>query len=304
MSILVLGSGGQIGSELMRTFRRDGVSITGLTHAQLDIANRGAVETAIAASRPDLVVNTAAYTAVDRAESDRNVALRVNRDGPAFVAEACTRVGAALIHLSTDYVFDGNARTPYKEDAAPAPVSVYGHSKVEGEIAVRARLENHIILRTAWVYGLEGRNFMKTMLELAQSRSELRVVSDRWGSPTSAREIAHAIAAMARRMSTGDALWGTYHFAGAGVTSWHGYAEAIFEFAARSGLSRPHVIPIASSDYPAAARRPAYSALDCAKITRNFGLEPRPWRDALEEMLACYLDQRLRSGEAAFCRSS
>jgi dTDP-4-dehydrorhamnose reductase len=301
MRILVLGSAGQVGAELLRTVPREGVAVSGLTHEQLDIADREAVATVIAASRPDLVVNAAAYTAVDRAESDRETAVRVNRDGAGFVAEACARAGATLIYLSTDYVFDGKARTPYREDAAPAPLSVYGRSKLDGETAVRARLEHHIILRTAWVYGLDGRNFMKTMLELARSQSELRVVSDQHGSPTSAREIAHAVAAIAGRMGAGADHWGTYHVAGAGVTSWHGFAEAIFEFAARYGLPRPRVIPIASSEFPAAARRPVYSGLDCAKIARDFGLEPKAWRHALEEMLASYLDQR--GGGAAFTKS-
>ncbi len=289
MSILVLGSGGMVGSELLRTFRSLGIASTGLARDQLDISEARAVETAIAAARPDLVVNAAAYTAVDRAESERDAAIRVNRDGAAFVAEACARAGAALIHLSTDYVFDGAARAPYREDADTAPLSVYGRSKLEGEIAVRVRLERHIILRTAWVYGLEGRNFMKTVLELAQSRSELRVVSDQQGSPTSAREIAHAIAVIARRVGAGADSWGTYHFAGAGVASWHGFAAAIFGFAARHGVPTPRVIPVASSEYPTAARRPGYSVLDCAKIARDFGLEPRPWRDALEEMVTCLL---------------
>lgn len=289
MRVLVLGSGGQVGSALLRTTGRDGVAMTGLTHAQLDIADRDAVERAIGASQSDLVVNAAAHTAVDRAESERDAAMRVNRDGAGFVAEACARAGAALVHLSTDYVFDGNARTPYPEDAPTAPLSVYGRSKAEGESAVRARLERHIILRSAWVYGCNGRNFVKTMLELGQNRSELRVVSDQQGSPTSARQTADAIAAIARRIAAGTVPWGTYHFAGTGVTSWHGFAEAIFEIAARNGRRAPRIIPVATADYPTAARRPAYSALDCAKIAGSFGIATRPWREALEQMLACYL---------------
>ena len=285
----MLGSGGQIGSELSRRLPIERVEVTGLAHEQLDIADRNAVESAIGASKADLVVNAAAYTAVDRAESDRDAALRVNRDGAGFVAEACARARAYLIHLSTDYVFDGNARTPYREDAPTTPLSTYGRSKADGEAAVRARLGNHVILRTSWVYGLDGRNFVKTMLELAQSRSELRVVSDQQGSPTSTKEIAKAVAAIARRVGAGAVSWGTYHVAGSGVTTWYGFAEAIFQIAARYGLRAPRLIPIASSDYPRAAPRPAYSVLDCAKIARDFGIAPRPWRDALEEMLACYL---------------
>jgi len=292
MRILVLGSGGQVGSAVMATSWPSGASVEGLTHAKLDISVRGAVQRAIAGARPDLVVNAAAYTAVDRAETEKDTAFAINRDGAASVAEACARTGAALIHLSTDYVFDGTARTPYDEDAVVAPLSVYGHSKAEGESAVRRRLDRHIILRTAWVYGLVGRNFVKTMLSLAETRSELRVVADQQGSPTSADEIAGAIAVIAGRCAIGPIPWGTYHFTGAGVTAWHGFAEAIFELAAPFGVRAPTIIPIATADYPTAAQRPAYSVLDCAKLARAFRVSPRPWRDALAEMLTRHFETR------------
>jgi dTDP-4-dehydrorhamnose reductase len=291
MKILVLGSGGQVGSEVMAATWPSGIAVEGLAHAELDIADDRAIQRTIAAARPDLVVNAAAYTAVDRAEAESGAAFSVNRDGAASVAKACARAGAALVHLSTDYVFDGSARTPYDEDATPAPLSVYGRSKADGETAVRGHLDRHIILRTAWVYGPVGRNFVKTMLSLAETRSELRVVADQRGSPTSASEIARAIASIA----VGPVAWGTYHFTGAGVTTWHGFAEAIFELAAPLGVRAPRVIPITSAEYPTAARRPAYSVLDCARIARAFGVTPRPWGDALADMLARYISARPRT---------
>jgi dTDP-4-dehydrorhamnose reductase len=294
MKILVLGSGGQVGSEVMAASWPSGVAAEGLAHANLDISDRDAVQSAITGACPDLVVNAAAYTAVDRAETDSEAAFAINRDGAASVAEACARNAAALIHLSTDYVFDGTVRTPYREDVPMAPLSVYGQSKAEGESAVRHHLDRHVIVRTAWVYGLVGRNFVKTMLSLAETRSELRVVADQQGSPTSASEIADVISVIAGRCAIGPIPWGTYHFAGAGVTTWHGFAEAIFELAAPFGVRAPTIIPIATADYPTAARRPAYSVLDCAKLSSAFGVTPRPWRAALAEMLARHLPARSR----------
>ena len=285
MKVLILGCHGQIGSELLRARWAAGFALQGLARAELDIADGAATLAAVAASGAALVVNAAAYTAVDRAEAETALAFRVNRDGAANVAAACAATGAALIHVSTDYVFDGRQRTPYREDDPIAPLGAYGKSKAAGEAAIRAGLDRHIILRTAWVYGRTGENFVKTMLRLGAERDELRVVVDQVGSPSSAADVAQAIAQMAARFD-GGAPWGTYHYTGAGEVSWHGFAEAIFDLAFPYTGRRPRITAITTADYPTAAPRPAYSVLDCSKIAQRFGIEPRPWRDSLARMVS------------------
>jgi dTDP-4-dehydrorhamnose reductase len=288
MKVLVLGSLGQIGSELLRTDWGSDFAVHGLAHSALDITDRNATLAAVAASGAELVVNAAAYTAVDRAEAETALAFGVNRDGAANVAAGCAATGAALIHVSTDYVFDGKQRTPYCEDDPIAPLGAYGQSKAAGEAAIRERLDRHIILRTAWVYGHAGQNFVETMLRLGMEREELRVVSDQIGSPSWAADIARAIAQIAARLGEGSKAWGTYHYTGVGEVSWHGFAEAIFDLAYPYTGRRPRVIAIATAEYPIAAARPAYSVLDCSKIAAQFGIRPQPWRDSLARMLAEY----------------
>jgi len=299
MKVLVLGAGGQVGRELCRLRWPAPFEIAAFDRGGLDIARREAVFAAIARERPDFVVNAAAYTAVDRAESEPEAAWAGNCTGPANLAAACAEAGIPLIHISTDYVFDGGKIGPYREDDPVNPLGVYGASKEAGDRAIREALRQHVILRTAWVYSAHGHNFVKTMLRLAAGRQPtglsrgerpvLRVVADQTGSPTSAADIAGAIAAIVQRLAAGSTAWGTYHFAGAGAVTWHGFAEAIFELAApwnSTGRGPPPLVEaITTAEYPTPARRPANSVLDCTRIGEAFGIKPRPWRAALAEVV-------------------
>ncbi|MFN3310656.1 MAG: dTDP-4-dehydrorhamnose reductase [Thermomonas sp.] len=289
MRLLLLGGNGQVGRELRRTLpalgevvvaTRDGAD--GERVADLDAPQ--ALPELVARIAPDVVVNAAAHTAVDRAESEPESAFRVNAEAPAALARACAGTGALLVQYSTDYVFDGRGTRPYREDDATAPLGVYGASKLAGEEAIRASGARHAILRTAWVYAAHGRNFLHTMLRLAAERDELRVVADQIGTPTPAAWIAEATAHILRR---GLAASGTWHLVAAGQTSWHGFAEAIMDEALAAGLlaRRPRVLPIATADYPTPARRPAYSVLDTTKAQREFELAPPDWRAGLRATL-------------------
>jgi len=284
--ILVTGAGGQVGTELLARAARHGHEAKGLVRADLDISDAGAVQAAVQAAKPSLIVNAAAYTAVDRAEEDRDAAFAINRDGPANLAAAAKAAGIPLIHISTDYVFDGSKDGPYLESDPVAPLGVYGASKEAGEQAVRAALKEHVIMRTSWVYAAHGGNFVKTMLRVGRERDELRVVADQFGAPTAAGDIADAILTIATRLRDGKTDgWGTYHFTADGRTSWHGFAEAIFARAEKVWGRRPAVAAIPSSDYPTPAKRPANSVLECAKIIAAFNVPRRPWQDGLDEVL-------------------
>ena len=281
--ILVVGSNGQVGRELTRAAWPEGFAVTALSRQDLDVTNPAAVAETVAAVRPSVVVNATAYTAVDKAESDAEAAFAVNAAAPGYMAEAAERVGAPLIHLSTDYVFDGSKVGGYVEEDAVNPLGVYGRSKEEGERAVRAATERHVILRTAWVYSPFGNNFVKTMLRLGRERSELRVVADQRGCPTAAGEIARAIVEISQQLlaSGNEARWGTYHLAGSGEATWHEFAEAIFDLAAPALGQRPTVKAIATAEYPTPTRRPANSVLLCDKVKRTYGVALRPWKEAL-----------------------
>jgi dTDP-4-dehydrorhamnose reductase len=290
MKLLVLGAGGQVGRELCRLAWPAGYRLAAFDRDRVDITEREPVFAAVARERPDIVVNAAAYTAVDRAESEPEQAWAVNCTGPANLAAACSDAGIPLVHISTDYVFDGGKAGPYREDDPVSPLGVYGASKEAGDRAVREALAQHVILRTAWVYSAHGHNFVKTMLRLAVDRPVLRVVADQQGSPTGAPDIAAAIATVVQRIADGNTSWGTYHFTGAGAVTWHGFAEAIFELAAQWNANwrgrPPRVEAITTADYPTPARRPANSVLDCTRIGEAFGIVPRPWRAALAEVIA------------------
>jgi dTDP-4-dehydrorhamnose reductase len=265
-----------------------GFVAVGKARPELDIAQTASIRQALEDIRPDLLINAAAYTAVDEAESEQEVAFAVNRDGAAHLAAACQETGIPLIHLSTDYVFDGTAIRPYREDTPAAPLGSYGRSKWEGEEAVRSGYQEHLIIRTVWLYGSHGTNFVKTILRLAREREVLQVVDDQHGCPTWTRDLAEALVVMCRRIGQdrNTTPWGTYHFCSAGQTTWYGFAQAIVEEArAFEPLVVQKVVPIPTAAYPTPARRPANSVLDCAKIQAAFGITTRPWRASLHECM-------------------
>jgi dTDP-4-dehydrorhamnose reductase len=293
LRILLTGATGQVGWELQRSLSRLG-TVTAIDLAELDLTNTEAVRAFIADQRPDVLVNPAAYTAVDKAETQPDLAMAVNGVAPGVMAQAMAQLGGLMIHYSTDYVFDGTKTTPWLETDAPNPLSVYGRTKLAGEQAVQAAGGAHVILRTSWVYGRRGANFMLTMIRLAKERDELRVVADQHGAPTWCRTLAEGTAEIVERLwldpqtrAKARALSGVYHFTNGGATTWHGFASAIVA-AAPELADRRHVkvTPIATSDYPLPARRPANSLLDNGKLAATFGIHPMPWEQALQACLA------------------
>lgn len=283
--ILVLGGGGQLGQELVRLAADEGVALIALRRREADLDDVESLERVFARAQPTVIVNAAGFTGVDRAESEIGAARRANAIGPARLAGLCSRLDLPLIHLSTDYVFDGRKGSPYVEDDPVSPLNVYGQTKAEGEAAVRAGLARHLILRTSWLFGAFGHNFCKTILRLARERDELRVVDDQWGSPTAGRTLAEAILRAAPRLAAEHAVAGTYHFTGGGVTSWCGFAARIVAAQAAITGRRPHVTAIATQDTPTMARRPTYSALDCDRFATTFGLRAEPWTDAVDRIV-------------------
>ena len=286
--ILVIGGIGQVGHELARASWPAALAAEFVERDRLDLGHPAEVRPAVVAMRPRIVINAGAYTAVDQAEAEREAAFAINRDGPAALAEACREIGAALIHFSTDYVFDGSKPGPYTEDDPVNSLSVYGASKAAGDTAIADRLDCHVILRTSWVYSAVGHNFVKTMLRLGAERDELRIVDDQHGAPTAAAELARAAIHIAAALAAGrDDGFGVFNFTGAGApTTWCGFARAIFAGAAERGAKVPlRVQPIATEDYPLPAPRPRNSRLDCARIARTYGLVAKPWRDSLSDCL-------------------
>ena len=286
--ILIFGRNGQVAQELARIPWPRSVELTQAGRAECDLGVPGAAERFITARRPDIIINAAAYTAVDLAEKEVEAARRLNAEAPAEIALAAAACGSKLIHLSTDYVFDGRLDRPYREDDATAPTGAYGRSKLEGERQVAARAPNSAILRTAWVYSPFGMNFVRTMLRLSETREEIGVVADQRGNPTSALDIADALIKIARRL-TADAsqdLRGVFHMTGAGEATWADFAEAIFAAAERHGRKPVRVRRIATADYPTPARRPANSRLDCGKLARAYGVALPDWRASLEDCVA------------------
>jgi len=286
MKILIAGGSGQLGSELVMQAEARGLDVIGLSRQELDITDFPEVERQVHALHPKLVINAAAYTAVDRAETETGQAYAVNRDGVANLAEACRAIGVPLIHVSTDYVFDGSKAGSYGEMDAVGPTGIYGASKLAGEQSAQMILNRHIILRTAWVYGLKGHNFVKTMLKLGRNREEIRVVADQFGCPTAAADIAGAALDIAGQTGGSNDHWGLYHYCADGVTSWHGFATAIFDEARQFEEFRVEkIVPIKTAEYPTLAQRPSNSALDCTKIREVFGIDPAPWRQSLRQFI-------------------
>lgn len=290
--ILLLGAQGQVGQELQTSLPTVGELIAvGKETANLAIPEQ--LHDVITSLQPDVIVNAAAYTAVDRAETEPELAHLVNEKAPTLLAEMAKKVGAMLVHLSTDYVFDGTQSHPYLELDQPNPQCVYGHTKWLGEQGIRLTYDQHIILRTAWVYGSQGKgNFVKTMLRLGVERQEVRVVDDQVGTPTWAKDIGDAIASLIHHWSTSETtgkadLYGTYHFTNRGVASWYDFAVAIFAEAQALGfpLQIGTVTPITTSEYPLPAPRPAYSVLSNSKITPILGRPAAHWRQSLRQML-------------------
>ena len=274
-ALIVFGANGQLGHALERVAEARGLACNSFDRQRVDITEAVMVSDALSRAEAGLVVNAAAYTAVDRAESEEERAFAVNCDGARNVAQACARLGLPLVHLSTDYVFDGQKSGSYVETDPVAPMSAYGRSKEAGERAVRETCSHAMIFRTSWVYGTEGANFVKTMLRLGRERDSLRVVNDQLGCPTFADDLAAAIIGAAQRFEPG-----TYHVAGSGSTTWFEFATEIF-----NGRSSPQVQPITTAEYPTPARRPANSVLDCTRARAVLGVELPHWKDGLRRML-------------------
>lgn len=293
MKILLLGGNGQVGYELQRSLAplgeltvttRSGELPDGGECEALDIYAPDSFAPLFDRVAPDVVVNATAHTAVDRAEDEPELAFRANAEAPTELARLCAARGAAFVHYSTDYVFDGSATAPYREDDPTAPLGVYGASKLAGEEGVQASGAQHLILRTAWVYATRGSNFLRTMLRVGSERDELRVVADQHGCPTPAWLIADVTAQILER---GISRSGVRHLVAMGETSWHGFAEAIFDEATTRGIlpKRPRVVPITTADYPTRARRPSYSVLDTSLLCKEYGLAMPGWREALKSTL-------------------
>jgi dTDP-4-dehydrorhamnose reductase len=285
--ILVFGRNGQVGSELTRALRAIG-EVTALGRTELDLTDADAIRTAIRAAKPEIIVNAAAYTAVDKAESEPDLAMQINAIAPGIMAGEALRLGALLVHYSTDYVFDGAKPAAYTETDVPNPLSVYGRTKLAGEQAIQATGVAHYILRTSWVYAAEGANFLNTILRLARERPELRIVNDQTGSPTWARAIAYLTAQILSAGSRGDAdpRYGLYHLTASGAVTWFGFAQAILAEAEKTlGLTAPRLVPITTAEYPLPARRPANSRLDTTRLTETFGIRPSPWQEMLAQCM-------------------
>lgn len=288
MKLLVTGATGQVGWELARSLMPLG-EVIALNRTACDLSQPETIREVVRDLRPQVIVNAAAYTAVDKAEKEESLATTINGESVGVLAEEARKLEALLVHYSTDYVFDGTKPEPYVEDDVPNPVNAYGRSKLAGEVAIRDADCAHVILRTTWVYAGRGQNFVKTILRLAREREELNIVADQIGAPTSARSIADATAHIVRQIqqerSVGKFSSGTYHHTAAGVTSWHGFAEAIVHNAVQHGLLDPshvpRIRPIPTSAYPLPAARPANSQLDCRRLQNRLGIALPDWQNTL-----------------------
>ncbi|MEX0615320.1 MAG: dTDP-4-dehydrorhamnose reductase [Methylophaga sp.] len=288
MKILLFGKDGQVGFELQRSLAPLG-EVIALNRQQLDLSNTTAITDSIQQHRPDWIVNAAAYTAVDKAEAEVDLAMQINALAPEVMAGAAKKFGCGLLHYSTDYVFDGSKTSPWLETDIASPVNVYGQSKWLGEEAILASGCQHLIVRTSWVYDARGQNFLNTMMRLAQSKDSLNIVDDQIGAPTWSRHIADASTHLLRMANPQHD--GIYHLTASGQTSWFGFAKAIFERAGASGLKVPDITPILTKDYPTPAARPANSLLNGQKLYKNFGLRLPDW----QQSLSLVMHQKLQS---------
>jgi dTDP-4-dehydrorhamnose reductase len=291
--VLLTGGTGQIGSALRSLHWPDDVALVAPDRSALDLSDTASITRCLDDRNFAAILSVGAYTAVDKAESDVGTAWSVNALAPAMLAAAAGRQGIPIIHLSTDYVFDGSGVAPWGEDDAVRPLSVYGASKEGGEQAVRTAAARHVIIRTSWVVSATGNNFIRTMLRLGEQRDSLSVVSDQIGAPTHAADLATTIrAVLMRHLGDAQAPAGTYHFAGGGETSWHGLAERIFAEAERHGRPGPRLMPIPTTAYPTPARRPLNSRLDCRRIARDYELAARPWQETTDDIVRALLASR------------
>jgi len=289
MTILLFGAEGQLGRELTARAAMLGIPVRAYRRTDADIRKAQTVRETIAATRPTLVVNAAAYTDVDGAETEVKEAFDTNAVGAGIVAGQCAVAKLPFIHISTDYVFDGRKAGAYIEDDPIAPINVYGQSKAAGEQAVRNALEEHVILRTSWLYGIHGRNFLKTIMRLARERDELRVVADQRGCPTGTADLAEGILAIVPQLAAREPIWGTYHLAGSGATTRHGFASAIVDAQAKITGLHPAVIPIATADYPRPAKIPANSELDSSRFAATFRFRASDWLARTKDVTSALL---------------
>ncbi len=287
MKLLIIGSKGQLGSELVRKCKRNDFSFLALDLPEFNITDPSQVEKTLAVFKPSIVFNASAYTNVDKAETDLAIAFSVNSDGPANLAIYCDKNRIPIIHISTDYVFDGSKGQAYTESDPVSPLGVYGKSKEEGESKLRSILKQHIILRTSWLYGAYGNNFLKTMLWLGNEKKIIKVVSDQYGCPTCATDLAEAVVDISKQITQNPKIfWGTYHYCGLGITTWHKFAKAIFEIAGQyQNYKVSSVEAITTAQYPTRTKRPAFSALDCNLINKNFGITQKPWQGSLKKTI-------------------
>jgi dTDP-4-dehydrorhamnose reductase len=308
VKVLIFGATGQVGHELTLAAWPSDTVVVGLSRPTYDITDADAITAALALHTPDLIINAAAYTAVDKAENDVATAFEVNDYGPSLLAAASARAGTPLIHLSTDYVFDGTCVVPYKESDPTTPINTYGRSKAAGEAAVRSKQPHAIIVRTSWVYASHGHNFLRTMLRIAADREEIAVVADQVGTPTAAKSIAAALVTISERVVNArraglEGSWGTYHFTDVGETTWYGFAKHIFSHLEGCDLRIPRLKPIATEEYPTPARRPVNSRLDCSLIERTFGIRRTRWQQGVERAIDELLSKRMPANRHGECLS-
>ncbi len=287
MKLLIIGSKGQLGSELVIECKRNDFSFLALDLPEFNITDPSQVKKTLADFKPSIVINASAYTNVDMAETEPEIAYTVNSDGPANLAVSCDKNRIPIIHISTDYVFDGSKGQPYAESDPVSPLGIYGKSKEKGESKLRSILKQHIILRTSWLYSAYGNNFVKTMLKLGKEKEIIKVVSDQYGCPTCAADLAEAVVDISKQITPNFKIaWGTYHYCGLGITTWHEFAKAIFEIASQyQNYKVSSVEAITTAQYPTKTKRPAFSALDCGLFKKHFGINIKPWQESLEKTI-------------------